>query len=259
MRRNRKQPQPSPILRLLKWWLRELGDMVPAALRPRIRPPSRLIWVQAEAGQLTFTRRLRGGSQTLGQIPLDAIQAPERKIAFDALHARAGRLPLGVVLRDEQVLRKRLTLPLAAAQNLRQVVAFELGRQTPFTHDQAYFDARRVGEDRARQTLQVELAVTPRQSLDEMMACFKAWGVNPQFIAVAGELSGKDDCVNLLPPEQRPRPGTARYWGYAAMAGVTLLLLAAVLMHRCGRSARWRSHCWRRWARPSNGRIRWKT
>lgn len=231
MRRNRKQPQSSPILRLLKWWARELGDMVPAVLRPRIRPPSKLLWAQVDAGHLNLWRWSRGGKQTIGQLPLDAAHANEQKVAFDALLSRAGRPPLGVALSDAQILRKKLGLPLAASQNLRQVLAFELGRQTPFTHDQAYFDARTLSEDRARQSLQVELVVAPRQQLDELNACFKAWSVSPQFIAIESELASNGDCVNLLPPELRPRPGTARYWGYAAMASVTILLLAAVLLY----------------------------
>jgi len=235
MRRNRKQTQSSPILRLLKWWTRELADMVPDSLRPRIRPPSKLLWAQVEFGQLNgqlnFWRWTRGGKQSVGQLPLDAAHAIEHKVAFDALRARAGRPALGVALSAAQVLRKPLELPLAAAQNLRQVLAFELGRQTPFTHDQAYFDARVISEDRARQTLQVELVVAPKQQLEDLNACFKAWGVSPQFIAVESELAGNGDCVNLLPPEQRPKPGNARYWGYAAMASITLMLLAAVLLH----------------------------
>lgn len=231
MRRNRKKPQSSPILRLLKWWARELGDMVPAVLRPRIRPPSKILWAQVDAGHLNLWRWSRGGKQIVGQLPLDAAHANEQKVAFDALLSRAGRPPLGVALADAQILRKKLGLPLAASQNLRQVLAFELGRQTPFTHDQAYFDARTIGEDRARQSLQVELVVAPRQQLDELNACFKAWNVSPQFIAIESEVAGNGDCVNLLPPELRPKPGSARYWGYAAMASVTLLLLSAVLVY----------------------------
>lgn len=231
MRRNRKQPQSSPILRLLKWWTRELGDMVPAFLRPRIRPPSKMLWVQVNAGHLTLSRWGRSGKQTIGQLPLDAAHAIAHKVAFDALRARAGRLPIGVVLSDLQILRKQIGLPLAAVQNLRQVLAFELGRQTPFTQEQAYFDARTVSEDRAKQSMQVELVVAPRSQLDELNACLKAWGASPQFMAVESELAGNGDCVNLLPPEQRPKPSSLRYWGYAAMASITLLLLAAVLLH----------------------------
>lgn len=234
MRRNRKQPQSSPILRLLKWWTHELADMVPNSLRPRIRPPSKLLWTQVEFGQpngqLNFWRWTRSGKQSVGKLPLDAMHAIEHKVAFDALRARAGRPALGVALSATQVLRKPLELPLAAAQNLRQVLAFELGRQTPFTHDQAYFDARVLSEDRAQQKLQVELVVAPKQQLEDLNACFKAWGVSPQYIAVESDLAGHGDCVNLLPPEQRPKPGKVRYWIYAAMASITLLLLAEVLL-----------------------------
>lgn len=106
-----------------------------------------MLWVQAHEGHLSFWRWARGGKQCVGQLPLDATHASEQeKWAFDALLSRTGRSPLGVALSNAQVLCKQIGLPLAASQNLRQVLAFELGRQTPFTHEQAYFDARTLGK-----------------------------------------------------------------------------------------------------------------
>jgi len=47
-------------------------------------------------------------------------------------------------------------------QNLTQVLGFELGRQTPYTADQAYYDQRVLREDRSNNRLHVLLGVAPK-------------------------------------------------------------------------------------------------
>jgi general secretion pathway protein L len=128
------------------------------------------------------------------------------------------------------VLRKELVLPLAAEANLAQVLGFELGRHTPFAADQAYYDGRVVREDRAGQRLHVQLTATVKSRVDELLGRLLEWGVTPHYIGVADELLGKGDCVNLLPVHLRPKRSNLDYWLYAGMAGVTLLLLATILL-----------------------------
>ena len=62
------------------------------------------------------------------------------------------------------------SLPIAAEDNLRQVLAFEMDRQTPFKADQVYFDYRLGEREAAARNLQVELIVVPRAPLDADLA-----------------------------------------------------------------------------------------
>src|SRR5690606_22651989 len=121
-----------------------------------------------------------------------------------------------------------LNLPAAAEENLRQVLAFEMDRQTPFKADQVYFDSRVLGHDANGRTARVELVLIPRGQLDEEL------GVLP---GGATELDGVDTWrdergaarrnINLLPPERRARRRSLRLPLNLGLAAVAIILLVA--------------------------------
>jgi len=188
-----------------------------------------MLWVGMEQGALVLWRLDGQKRSEIGRVDLAAGDAAAHKIAFDALRNKAGAHPVGICLPATQVLRKEVILPLAAAENLTQVLGFELGRQTPYTADQAYYDQRLLREDRSGNRLHVLLGVAPRTVVDEIMSRLTAWGVTPQAVVVSDELESTGNCLNLLPPGLRPKPSRAGYWLYAAMAGLTLALFAVLL------------------------------
>lgn len=228
--RRRQRKSRNPVLgRFLRWWGRELAALVPTALRPQNRPPSSMLWVGMEQGALVLWRLTGQKRSEIGRINLAAGAAADHKIAFDALLNKAGAHPVGICLPATQVLRKEITLPLAAAENLSQVLGFELARQTPYTADQVYYDQRLLREDRRTNRLHVLLGVAPRTVVDDMLSHLAAWDVTPQAAVVSDELESAGSCLNLLPARLRPAPSHAGYWLYGAMAGVTLILFAAML------------------------------
>jgi general secretion pathway protein L len=229
-RRSQRKRRNASFARFLRWWGRELAALVPPALRPRNRPAAGMLWVGLESGALILWRLAGQKRSEIGRIDLASGDAADHKIAFHALHGRAGTRPLGICLPPSQVLRKEVVLPLAAAENLAQVLGFELGRQTPFTADQAYYDQRPVREDRGNNRLHALLGVVPRSAVDEILAHLSDWGVTPNAVAVSDELESGGDCLNLLPPRLRLKPRRTGYWLAAAMAGVTLALFAALLV-----------------------------
>lgn len=227
-RRQRKRGNAS-LMRFLRWWGRELAALVPPALRPKKRPPARLLWAGMDNGALVLWRLAGGKLSELGRIDLATGEAADHRIAFRALHDRAGARRLGVCLPAAQVLRKETVLPLAAAENLHEVLGFELGRQTPFTTAQAYHDQRVLRADRAAQRLHVLLGVAPRAEVDPLLAHLAEWGVTPRAIVARDELEGGGNCLDLLPPRLRPKTGRAGLWLGVSMAGVTLALGAILL------------------------------
>jgi general secretion pathway protein L len=182
-----------------------------------------------DAGALVLWRLGGQKRQELGRVNLASGEAASAKIAFDALRVKAGRRPVGICLPSEKVLRKEVVLPLATAANLNQVLGFELARQTPYTVDQAYYDQRVLREDLGGNRLHVLLGVAPRTVVDEILSLLTKWGVTPHAVVASDELESAADCLNLLPRGLRPKPDRAAYWRYAAMAGLTLVLFAALL------------------------------
>jgi general secretion pathway protein L len=228
-RRRQRKSRKAFLGRFFRWWGRELAALVPPALRPKNRPSPRMLWAGMDAGALVLWRMDGQRRVEVGRVNLTAGDAAGAKIAFDALRVKAGARPIGICLPSAQVLRKEVILPLAAAENLNQVLGFELGRQTPYTADQAYYDQRVLREDRSSNRLHVLLGVTPRKVVDEILSHLTNWGVTTHAVVVSDELESDGDCLNLLPPASRPKPSRAGYWLYAAMAGVTLVLFAAML------------------------------
>lgn len=125
----------------------------------------------------------------------------------------------------ERVLTRVMSLPAAATENLRQVLAFEMDRQTPFKADQVYFDSRVLGHDASGRNAQVELVLIPRAQLDQELA----------ILPVATELDGVDSWraapgegrrqTNLLPPEKRARRRNMRLPLNLGLAALALILL----------------------------------
>ena len=213
----------------LRWWGRELAALVPPALRPKRRPPARLLWAGMEGGAIVLWRVAGSKRTEIGRVDLAAGDAADHKIVFRALHHKAGTRRLGVCLPAEQVLRKEVVLPLAAAENLHEVLGFELGRQTPFTTSQAYYDQRVLRADRAGNRLHVLLGVAPRAEVDKVLSHLAEWGVTPRAIVARDELEGSGDCLDLLPPRLRPKASRAGLWLGLSMTGVTLALGAVLL------------------------------
>lgn len=229
-RRRQRKSRSAVLVRFLRWWGRELAALVPPALRPQNRPSPSMLWAGMEQGALVLWRLAGQKRSEIGRVNLAAGDAAAHKIAFDALLNKAGTRSVGICLPATQVLRKQVILPLAAAENLTQVLGFELGRQTPYTADQAYYDQRVLREDRSNNRLHVLLGVAPKAVIDEILACLTAWGVTAQAVVVSDELESTGSCLNLLPARLRPKPDHAGYWLYGAMASVTLVLFAVLLV-----------------------------
>ena len=134
-------------------------------------------------------------------------------------------LPRWLLLPAASGLQRPLVLPAAAADRLRDVLSFEIDRQTPFAATDVAFDAR-VLRRRPDGQLDVDLVVVP---LARLQARRDALG--PLAATLAGvDLAGADGVpigVNLLPPAQRRH--IADPWRGWNLGLAALALFAVVL------------------------------
>jgi general secretion pathway protein L len=132
-------------------------------------------------------------------------------------------------------LRRQLVLPAAAADRLRDVVGFEVDRQTPFAQDAVVYDARLLRRRDRDGQLEVELVVVPRSALDPQLAPLGPLAAQLAGIDVADD-TGQPLGINLLPPadrRQRRDPWQLWNWALAALAVVASgLMLWQVLLNR---------------------------
>lgn len=213
----------------LDWWLGELSAMyrqiVPGTSHTAME---RWVLVKINGSLVTFSRVVHEKATEVGRLDMASLDANGQKQAFQSELDRIARK--GVValyLPQEQVLCKKLFLPLAAEENLRQVIAFEMDRHTPFHAGQVYFDYRLA--HRGKQ-LEIILAVAPRDAIDEPLRQLAAWGVRATAALVPGEAPA-DTPWNLLPDELRQKGGGMRRRLDTILAiGIAALFCAALAL-----------------------------
>jgi general secretion pathway protein L len=124
------------------------------------------------------------------------------------------------------VLRRRVELPLAAAENLREVLSFEMDRHTPFQAGEVYFDYRLISKDTVAKRLTADLAVVTRSLADEGVARLTAWGLAPDRLDVVQGSAAQNVGFNLLPVSAMRREGRDLHRATAGAAIVVCGLLA---------------------------------
>lgn len=139
------------------------------------------------------------------RLDLSALDEARRRTAVRALLERAGetRERLRLCLGRGEALVRRVSMPAATEENLRQVLAFEMDRLTPFRAEEVYFDYHVVSRDAAGGQLGVQLAVARRELVDMRVATLRSLGANVQGVAVRDDAGQGAIPFDLLPSEQR--------------------------------------------------------
>src|SRR4051812_20142002 len=186
-----------------RWWTGELSAAMPerlAALRGGARVP--VIALEDEDLVLVEPRAAAGPDS---RVALQTLDPARRRPAALALLERGGesRGRVRLCLGAHEALVRRTTLPAATEENLRQVLAFEMDRLTPFRVDDVYFDHRVVSRDAAAATIGVLVAVARREIVDARIASVRALGLNLQGVTVREELAAGSAALDLMPSEQR--------------------------------------------------------
>jgi general secretion pathway protein L len=134
-----------------------------------------------------------------------------------------------VRLPRDKVLRRVVDLPAAAAENLREVLGFEMDRQTPFKAEEVCFDFRISGQDPQRKRIKVDLVVVPREVVDRVMRLADAWGVDFELVDMGGKTIREDQLFDLLPRASRAVRGQLRRRLTFAAGILTAAMLSAAV------------------------------
>jgi general secretion pathway protein L len=203
-----------------RWWKQALLSWLPLRWRVLFGLASNRLLFSQVGDQLRLQVQDAEGVHEIAWLPL-----PLATAELDAvLGNRTGKLPRWLLLPAASALQRRLLLPAAAAERLRDVVGFEVDRQTPFTADSVRFDAR-VLERRADGQLDTELIAVPRVRFDAALAGLG--GLAGSLAGVdASDASGRPLGVNLLPADiRRGSRDAMRTWNWA-LAAIALLGVA---------------------------------
>jgi general secretion pathway protein L len=214
------------------WWFGELASLVPARLNPaRRRERHRLVLALDERG-IGVSEIVGSRERKLGDV---ARAGPGQAAQIAGLLRKAQRRASRITLRlaPGMGLRKALDLPLAAQDDLEQLLRFEMDRLTPFRAEDVVFAQRVLDRDLEQQRIRVELQVAPRVVVEQALAVAAACKVRPTRVELARlESSGPDPdpsgvpALNLLPAVSEAAPASRlNRW----LALIALLLTAAAL------------------------------
>lgn len=215
-----------------RWWSGELLQLVPERLSA-LHGATRLPMVTLEGDDLVLVEP-RGAVGPQSRVSLATLDEDTRRAATRALleHAGEARGRVRLRLARGEALVRRVTMPAATEENLRQVLEFEMDRLTPFRSQDVYFDYQVVGRDAAAAQIAVRVAVALRDLVDRRLDRLRALSVQVQAISVPEDDTHAGPALDLLPGEQRGerRTGSERLLRQVMVAAVAILALAALLV-----------------------------
>ena len=131
-----------------RWWSGELAGMLPRSVRNAFKPRLDTLRLQVTASEIVVSHATNGHRKVLGTVarPLETNgastdHAPQEigdQVALSAAiqRVRAKNTRVVIDLAPKLALSKVAEFPRAVAENLRQVLSFEMERQTPFRADE---------------------------------------------------------------------------------------------------------------------------
>ncbi|WP_340120942.1 PilN domain-containing protein [Methylobacter svalbardensis] len=218
--------------KFFRWWLRELGFLVPEKIRQLVNEKQGFIIVRPEGNQLALTYVANELAEPLAILERNASGIAQYK-ALLAKDERLAKANLILRLTAQQAIQKELVLPAAVKGNLFQVVTYELDRYTPFKAEQVYFSVKQLEAEHEPGQIRVMLVLTPREMLDALYEDVKAMGMSPLFVdyeAMPNDLEHRYEGYNLLRDTLREKTANTPRLIYSGLIAAVFLLLAAVLV-----------------------------
>ena len=218
--------------KFLRWWLRELSFFVPEKLKRLIGNDAGFIIVSPYEQHFIVNYLHNGTQETIAHLERNEHGAAMYKACLDK-DPRLGKAQVILRLTAQQGLQKQLALPLAAKENLAQVVGYELDRYTPFKAEQVYFAVKVLAGDNEAGLLKVLLVLTLRERLDSLYEDLQLLGLTAQFVDVEqtdNDFMRDTHPYNLLPERFREKTATAPRLLHAGLTITAIVLLIGTLV-----------------------------
>jgi len=209
------------------WWRDELAGMLPYAWRRRFERRHDVLLLTLLDDEVRISRRDNGRLEELGSISTTLPNASERMAAMlSGLKVESTRVEVAVP--SNKLLVKNIQLPLAAEENLRQVLGFEMQRQTPFRAEQVYFNYRVSARRPESQQIAVQLCVVPRTVVERVLDFLADWDLVPAADKSNDEQGQAEGVFAFVPSEAAQRPSSRLNRGLLALNLVLLVCVVAI-------------------------------
>ncbi len=169
---------------------------MPQNLQKAIEQRQQKLYVEVDEDKLLLSLGNEVAQREILRLGLDTADAEEADIPREVQQTI-------VLVPDDKVLAKRISLPAAAEENLREVLGFEMDLHTPFEASEVYYDYTVVGRDSARQQVTVDLVYSPRDAVDALVDGASKLGMKSDIVTCRRRDNANLQPVNLLPLEKR--------------------------------------------------------
>lgn len=201
----------------------ELANCLPRSWNASARwGASAFVIVPTEQALVLGRDRGDGGIDTLQRFVMREGRPVPLTRSVVARSALASTASVTLRLPVELGLRKTIRLPIAALENLRQAVSFQLDHHTPFSSEDAYFDCKLLQRDDAAGQLIIEATVVARNVVDNARAAAEALGWHVGAVEIMTTAANAN--TRLFVPNLRRRPRRQM-----ALNGAAALLLAGLI------------------------------
>lgn len=190
------------IQKFWRWWLSEITQVVPDRALKLLTRRQELLVLTLDQEQLVI-QRIQGAHTTEMQRLALADLGPGHHAEFIAEHPSLAETKTVLRLIKGQGLRRQFKLPMAAEENLAQVIGLEMDRLTPFSQDQVCFATRVLSRTKATRQILVELIIAPRDFLESTLETLSHAGWHPVNVHLDGETKLNE--YNLIPDRFKPK------------------------------------------------------
>jgi general secretion pathway protein L len=205
-----------------RWWSGELFELLPENMQKAIEQRQQKLYVEVDEEKLLLSLGNHVAQREILRLGFGTEDADEADIPREVQQTI-------LLVPDDKVLAKRISLPTAAEENLREVLGFEMDLHTPFEASEVYYDFTVVGRDSARQQVTVDLVYAPRDAVDELVDGASNLGIKTNIVTCRRRDNANLQPVNLLPLEKRrARRFDVKRLNLALTALLAVLLVAAI-------------------------------
>ena len=184
------------------WWTEELASALPAQFRERLQYARRKLLMTVDDDGVGLSIEDFDSIQSLDSLSADQdIQIQQQRVRELLLQHELSEVSRELLLPEAVVLRTEVVMPLAAEPGLRQALAYEMDRHTPFQADEVFYNWRVLSRDRDSGQLHFELFATPREPVEEQIDVLKRLGLAPTGVDI--QTADGPMGVNLLPEDLR--------------------------------------------------------
>ena len=220
------------LARFFKWWGGQLSFLLPQKFLDALARGKSLIVVEVNttSAKLSYINHQQE-TLFLGEFEFNDLAKEE---LHSLIENNSQYSDAKIVLRvpGQLTVIQDVFLPAAAADNLHQVMSYELDRYTPFNKDQVYFDFIKMGPANNNTLIHLILILVQKTSLDTMYERCLSLGLQPFYADSAARIIEPDEAsrqYNLLPENLCQKTSKKPLFIMFASMLLSLVLLAALL------------------------------